>query len=138
MKRVVELQCLGKARGDAPQAIASPPDLLAAALERLEETIDQENAVLQNTVLLPIGEFNGRKSQSLLELSRIERLLKGGPVPERLVLRIDELRAKLELNQWLLHLHLEAAREIVTIIANAIRDAESDGTYTNAMRPLCR
>ncbi len=42
---------------------------------------------------------------------------------------LETLRQKLELNRWLLLLHLEAAREVTTVITSAIRDTQSDGTY---------
>jgi len=40
------------------------------------------------------------------------------------------LQQKLELNRWLLGLHVEAAKEVSSVIMSAIRDAESDGTYS--------
>ena len=34
------------------------------------------------------------------------------------------------MNRWLLNLHLEAAKEVSSVIMTAIREAESDGTYS--------
>jgi hypothetical protein len=43
------------------------------------------------------------------------------------------LRAKLDINSAVLRLHLDAVREISSAMAEAIRAADSDGTYS---RPL--
>jgi hypothetical protein len=47
--------------------------------------------------------------------------------------RLAGLRAKLDANRAVLKLHLEAVREIANIMSDAIRDAESDGTYSPAV-----
>jgi hypothetical protein len=104
------------------------PELAKAALYRLEKALDEENAALAAFDSRNLAEFSRIKTQSLLELERSTSAL-GGASPE-LSLVFETLRQKLELNRWLLLLHLEAAREITTVITSAIRDAESDGTYS--------
>jgi hypothetical protein len=48
---------------------------------------------------------------------------------------IQKLRQRLERNRAVLEMHLEAAREVAAIIMKAIREAESDGTYSgNALQ----
>ena len=44
--------------------------------------------------------------------------------------RLAGLRAKLDVNRAVLETHLAAVREVATVLADAIRDAESDGTYS--------
>jgi hypothetical protein len=104
------------------------PELTKAALARLEKALDEENAALARFDPGNIAEFSRIKTQSLLALQRPARL-KPAKDPE-LRARLAALQQKLELNRWLLHLHLEAAKEVSSVIMSAIRDSESDGTYS--------
>ncbi len=52
--------------------------------------------------------------------------------------RLPRLRSKLSRNQELLAIHLAAAREISDVLAQAMRDAESDGTYSAAIGGAAR
>jgi hypothetical protein len=109
------------------------PELAKAALRRLEKALDEENAALAAFDSRNLGEYSRIKTQSLLELQRAAAVFgEGGAAkmdPE-ISIFFEALRQKLELNRWLLLLHLEAAREVTTVITSAIRDAESDGTYS--------
>jgi hypothetical protein len=40
------------------------------------------------------------------------------------------LRISLEVNQRIVKMHLDAVREVSAIVADAIKEAESDGTYS--------
>lgn len=109
-----------------PYAPASP-ELTKAALTRLERALDEENAALSSSGPRNLSEFNRIKTQCLLELQRPASLSGAhGDISAHL----QAIQQKLELNRWLLHLHLEAAKEIASVIVSAIRDAESDGTYS--------
>jgi hypothetical protein len=104
------------------------PELGKGALSRLEQVLDEENKALANFNASSIAEFSRIKTQCLLELQRPAGL---NPVLDPgLQLRLQALQEKLELNRWLLHLHLEAAKEVSSVITTAIREAESDGTYS--------
>jgi hypothetical protein len=48
--------------------------------------------------------------------------------------RLAGLRARLETNRTMLKMHLDAVREISAIVTDAIREAESDGTYSRTIR----
>ena len=80
-------------------------------------------------------DFNNRKSQGLLELNRALRMLDGGAADDA-----DRSRASPACGPSsrstgaCSRLHLEAVREISTVMADAIRDAESDGTYSQSIR----
>lgn len=113
----------------------NPPalsELTKAALQRLEKVLDEENAALATFDARNLAEFSRVKTQSLLELRRSGATLSWVEAMPELSPLLATLRQKLELNRWLLLLHLEAAREVTTVITAAIRDAESDGTYTRA------
>jgi hypothetical protein len=106
------------------------PELAKAALRRLEKALDEENAALAAFDSRNLGEYSRIKTQSLLELQRSASIFGSSHVAPEISQFLDSLRQKLELNRWLLLLHLEAAREVTTVITSAIRDAESDGTYS--------
>ncbi|MBS9479291.1 hypothetical protein KIP89_19460 [Ancylobacter sp. VKM B-3255] len=103
--------------------------LLGGLLDRLEDAVEQENEALHLRLPIDLEEITRRKSRSLLELSRAARALPAaldGTTLERLA----QLRGKLLRNQELLGLHLSAAQEVASILGTALRDAESDGTYS--------
>ena len=108
--------------------------MLENTLQRLEELVDQETAALRNHAAIDLKDFNDRKNQALLELSRALRHLQGGADNPALSARLGALRAKLETNRAVLKMHLEAVREISMTLADAIRAADSDGTYSQAIR----
>ena len=109
--------------------------LVERAIERLEEAVEQETAALQNRAGVDLKEFNDRKSQGLLELTRAMRHVEGTNPPDQAVIaRLAGLRAKLEINSAALKMHLEAVREVSTALADVMRNAESDGTYSPTIR----
>ncbi len=105
-------------------------DLTKATLYRLEKALDQENEALAAFDSRNLSDYSRIKTQSLLELQRSAAMLTREHTPPEVLELLTSLRQKLELNSWLLLLHLEAAREVTAVITSAIRDAESDGTYS--------
>jgi hypothetical protein len=99
-------------------------------IERLEEIVEQETQSLQAHRHADLQDFNYRKQHGLLELSHIVRTLDPGPPHERVRERLGSLRKKLEKNSAVLQTHLRAVKEIAAIVARAIQDADSDGTYS--------
>ncbi len=111
-----------------PPPPPTSPELSKAALARLEKALDEENEALANFNASSIAEFSRIKTQCLLELQRPAGM---NPAQDTgLQVRLQALQQKLELNRWLLNLHLEAAKEVSSVIMTAIREAESDGTYS--------
>jgi flagellar biosynthesis/type III secretory pathway chaperone len=111
---------------------------LSGALARLEDVIGEETAALEARQSIDLQDFNRRKSRSLLELTRIIRSLPPKIMDEELRRRIERLRHSLVRNKELLRIHLTAAQEIAEVLANAIGDAESDGTYGRTTKPAGR
>ncbi|HQS10637.1 MAG TPA: flagellar protein FlgN [Xanthobacteraceae bacterium] len=105
-------------------------ETMIAALDRLEEIIDQETGSLEAHLPIDLHEVNRRKSRSLLELSRASRALPREADPV-VALRLGTVREKLARNLYLLSVNLAASQEISGILATALRDAESDGTYSS-------
>jgi hypothetical protein len=111
------------------------PGIVTAALlnavDRLEDVLNLESACLRGgSVTSSLDEFNYRKSHGLLELTRAVRNVDPGHVDEDVRTRLLSLRRSLESNRLLLKTHLDAAREISGILTTAMRQAESDGTYS--------
>jgi hypothetical protein len=104
------------------------------AIRRLEELIEEETAALRSRGRIDLKDFNNRKAHGLLELSRALRHYDGVAADEAIRLRLSGLRAKLETNRAVLKMHLDAAREISTIVTEAIQKADSDGTYSLSIR----
>ncbi len=107
---------------------------MAAALGRLDGVIAEETEALTHRRAVDLDEINRRKSQSLLEITRLARTLPAGRQPQ-LGARLAAVRDRLAANHRLLGLHMEAARELADLMAGLLSDAESDGTYR---RPLAR
>ncbi len=131
-QHVPEGKGVGSARpGDRRLVIRG---IVETAVTRLAGVIEEETAALRSRAAPDLKPFNDRKSLGLIELNKALRLLEGSK-PDRYILDlISDLNSKLETNRHVVKLHLEAVREIATIIAQSIRDAESDGTYTLAFR----
>jgi hypothetical protein len=108
------------------------------SIQRLEDIVEQETAALRERKVVNLKDFNDRKSQALLELTRLMRTLQGGPPSPSLAARVEVLKSKLAVNQAVLKLHLEAVREVSNSIADAIRNSDSDGTYTQAISSSAR
>ncbi|RXG99944.1 flagellar biosynthesis protein FlgN [Bradyrhizobium zhanjiangense] len=103
---------------------------LLAAIRRLESIVEEETAALAAGKKIDFDDFSARKSRSMLEFVRLmrARMHLGGEI--EITEEIQRLREKLERNRSVLEMHYDAVREVATVIVKAIKDAESDGTYT--------
>ncbi|MDA9433058.1 flagellar biosynthesis protein FlgN [Bradyrhizobium sp. CCBAU 51627] len=103
---------------------------LLAAIRRLETIVVEETTALTTGQKVDFDDFSARKSRSMLEFVRLmrARMHLGGET--EITEEIRRLREKLERNRSLLEMHYDAVREVAAIIVKAIKDAESDGTYT--------
>ena len=105
-------------------------NMLMKSLDRLEETLDMETSALMARDLSNLDEFNRRKSQCLLEISRIVRTADIHSLDLKSTKRLQDLQVKIEANQDILKRHMHAVQEVASIISNAIQSAESDSTYS--------
>jgi flagellar biosynthesis/type III secretory pathway chaperone len=115
---------------------ARPPASFEAclrAIERVEQVVDQETYALKRHERGRLDEFMNRKSLGLLELTRAMRSV-GPSAGESLGPRLRALQAKLSENGALLKMNVEAVQEVSAVMSRAIRDGESDGTYSAALR----
>lgn len=103
------------------------------AIERLKSTIDEETSKLEARGVVDFDTFSQRKNRGLLELTRAFRLIADIQADPRVTPQLTRLRASLIRNQAALQIHLDAVREVSSIIAKSIQDVESDGTYSLAL-----
>lgn len=105
----------------------------AAALpvvERLAAAIDAENRDLERGRPVQYEASSRTKNQGLLELNRLAPALGGAPAAGPLRDALADLQARLEVNRRALAVQLKACQAVSEIIARAIQDGQSDGTYT--------
>jgi len=112
-------------------------DACVRAIERVEQIVEQETFALKRRRPGSLGDFNHRKSHGLLELTRALRALGDPAARQSLEPRLRALQGKVKENGDVLKVHLEAVQEIATSMARAIRDGESDGTYSAAILVPC-
>jgi hypothetical protein len=117
----------GRRRMQAPAATLTT---LLRAVERTEDLLDEETFALKDRRAIDLVSFIRRKNQSLLEITRAARALSDYEVGPVVTDRLAGLKDRLERNQAVLRLHLEAVREVAELLAKAARDADSDGTYS--------
>jgi hypothetical protein len=107
-------------------------ETFASAVGRIERLLDHETTLLMRHDVGALRELNMKKSQGLLELGRAMQALHGVDRSSWTfdpMLLLSQLREKLEANRNFLDMHLQATREVALVIARAIEEHESDGTY---------
>jgi hypothetical protein len=103
---------------------------LLAAIRRLQGIVEEETVSLQTGKKVDFDEFSTRKSRGMLEFVRMMRSRLHLGAEAEVKEEVQKLRVKLERNRAVLEMHYDAVREVAEIIVRAIRDAESDGTYS--------
>lgn len=107
-----------------------PLAMILPAVDRLRQALDEENEAISARRPVDYHGYNLRKSQALLELKRLAPAVAGNPHGSMLREALTDLQAKLETNKRLLRTQLKAAQAVADIIARAIRESQSDGTYS--------
>ncbi len=120
-----------------PRRQSSPGPSVEAALamalpvvERLRQTAASETEDIARGRPVPYEAYSARKNQGLLELNRLLPALSGATPSGALREALVDLTATLEANRRALGVQLKASAAVAEIIARAIRDGQSDGTYT--------
>lgn len=112
----------------APTGVTVEP--IIAIIRRLIDVLDQETKQLERNEVDSLSHFIDQKSRSLLELNRA---LSEQPSPADIP-GLDEelvrLRQAFDSNREMLGIHMAAVQEITEVIATAMRQADSDGTYS--------
>ena len=103
---------------------------LFMAIQRANDAVASETKALRQSVRVDLREFERRKSQALLDLTRAGENIAEGPFGPELAETLHTLRSNLKDNMQLLSTHLQAVREISEMISRSLIEADSDGTYT--------
>ena len=113
------------------QGARAPADAMALAIvERLSETVAEESDAIARRLAFDHHSCSLRKNQGLLELNRLSPIFAGAAPGAALRAALGRFSAALEENQRRLRVRLEAAKTVSNIVARAIRDSQSDGTYS--------
>ncbi|PJG55101.1 flagellar biosynthesis protein FlgN [Bradyrhizobium forestalis] len=121
----------GEAMADAADAVRSDEVRgLLAAIRRLASIVEEETVALATGQKIDFDDFSARKSRSMLEFVRLMRARMHLGAEIEITEEIQRLREKLERNRSILEMHYDAVREVASIIVKAVKEAESDGTYT--------
>ena len=113
-----------------PLAIAT----CSVLLDRLTHLVHEENALLGEPKTAFHGQHTERKTQLLRDLIVAERGCRSPIAARALSQRATALRLALSRNQTLLAVHIQAVKDVSGIIVDAIRQADSDGTYSRCGR----
>lgn len=106
----------------------------AFLLDRLKAVIEEECEALSGRDAAYHGQFTERKNQLLRDILVAQRGYSSPRVAEALAPRSRDLQQLIKRNQRLLKAHMDAVKEISSIIVDSIRQAESDGTYSRQFR----
>jgi hypothetical protein len=103
--------------------------MVLSVIERLSLVVQAENVNLSERRAVDYPTHSQRKSQGLLELNRVRPALASLSASPAAKAALAGLSAELEINHRLLRTQLKAAQTVSSLIARAIRDGQSDGTY---------
>lgn len=104
---------------------------------RLDVILDAEREALEQGRLDELDDISRRKSQCLLDLTRLSKALDGRKLfieegSEAIMQEAARIRTKLADSETMLKRYVEAAHEIAALVAEGLRASESDGTYAEA------
>ncbi len=108
----------------------SPLPFALEAIERLADAVRRETLDLSGPGPTDYRIHCQRKSQGLLELSRLEPMLSTYSGHPRLRAALGDLVAGLDANTRVLDARLKAARTVAEVVSRAISEGQSDGTYS--------
>ncbi len=124
--------------GEAPlwgdRSFVSPDtyDALVALIGRLDAVIATETAALGRHDHAGLAEATRQKRQGLLEMARLTKAMSNTVPSQDILARLAAFRARLAANEAALQVELRAAHDVGAVIVRALREAESDGTYSRA------
>jgi hypothetical protein len=110
----------------------SHPHVAAAlpVVERLTRTVAAETEDIVAGRAAPYQLYGQRKNQGLIELNRLLPVFAKAGGGDGLGVALTALNTALAANKRALGMQLKAATAVSDIIARAIREGQSDGTYT--------
>jgi hypothetical protein len=114
--------------GDAAASVR--PASLSIIIGRIEEAVEAETHGLKHDRDFDLQSSNARKSRHLYELTRAMKGIGDADMLGEHRDGLKRLRETLGRNEAAIRAHLNAVSEVATLMRNAIRHAEADGTYS--------
>jgi len=105
-------------------------DAVLSAISRLEDVLGEEIETLAKPASANLLSTNNKKSHLLVDLNSALQTLRPRDVDPSIVSGLTRLRQKIAANMSVLRMHMEAAKEISSILSDSVLSAQSDGTYT--------
>ena len=99
-------------------------------LSGLMSVLEVERQALEDTSRADFPGLTRQKLQLLMQLDRLAASNRTAGAPESVGEKLVEAKRRLDENARILKLRMDAIREVAELIAEDIRDAESDGTYS--------
>lgn len=106
------------------------PVSLSTIIGRIEETVEAETHGLKTDRQFDLQSSNARKSRYLYELTRAMKGIGEADFLNEHRDGIRRLRDTLSKNAAVIRAHLDAVNEVANLMQDAIRHAETDGTYS--------
>ena len=97
-------------------------------IDRLRMVIEKETAEVLGRQRVDYDAYSAAKSRGLLEISRLLPTLDVSSSPA-LIHALRQLETSIIESEKVLSVHLAAAKTISGLISQAMREAQSDGTY---------
>lgn len=111
-------------------AVSARPVSLSTIIGRIAETVEAETLGLKTDRRFDVQSSNARKSRYLYELTRAMKGIGEADFLNEHRDGIRRLRDSLARNEAVIRAHLNAVNEVATLMQDAIRHAETDGTYS--------
>ena len=111
---------------------------LTNTIARVMRVVDLETETLRLCQPIDLSAFNHQKSHGLLDLMRAMRSIGAASFDREILQELACLREKLETNLVAIDIHLKAVRQVSALIARAIEDDNSDGTYSASISRTVR
>lgn len=125
---IADQQNAGKQRRH-PNGFGSREAVLSA-ISRLESVLGEEITALAKPAAADLSSTNNKKSHLLVDLNSALQTLRPSDVDHSIVSGLMQLREKLADNMSVLRMHMEAAKEISSVLSESVLNSQSDGTYT--------
>lgn len=103
---------------------------IQSVLGRLETIIDNENEKIGKDPKFDLKVSNAHKSRCLYELTMLFRDTPHEEIASGYINQVRGIKEKLAVNARRVEAHLNAVRAVADLLKNAIRDADTDGTYS--------
>lgn len=117
-------------QGPVVKHLGGAKAFVLSAIDRIEAVVLEETDALRRSTNYDLASSNNRKSHSIVDFNNAVRKLQKSDIDQELIDRLEAMRQHLRENHYVIKLHLEAIKEISALLSDAMRDAESDGTYS--------